>query len=271
MPREDYEERREARIERLDARAEKAQQASDSAFDRARGATAGIPFGQPILVGHHSEKRHRAALKRSDNAMSRGCEESDKAKDLRGRAFAAEANTSVSSDDPDAIVKLKEKVAALEADRDHMKAVNKAYRAFKKKPESLEKANLHTDAKEVIRTFKPEYSWQKGPYESYQLSNIGATIRSTKKRIEALKIEFEAEDVTEMIGGVRVEENTELNRVLVSFDRPPPAKLKEVSKAMRSHGLRWTPSETSWTALLNNGSRYKAREAARVVDAILGQ
>jgi len=49
-------------------RASQAMQASEDAVK-------GIPMGQPIMVGHHSEKAHRKALERSRNAAMRGVQE----------------------------------------------------------------------------------------------------------------------------------------------------------------------------------------------------
>ena len=43
-------------------------------------------FGQPILVGHHSEGMHRAAIKRSSNAMDKCVEESKKAEHYDSKA-----------------------------------------------------------------------------------------------------------------------------------------------------------------------------------------
>ena len=60
-----YEERLQARKERLEARAGTAAARSDAAYNRSRKATEGIVMGQPILVGHHSEGRHRRDLARS--------------------------------------------------------------------------------------------------------------------------------------------------------------------------------------------------------------
>lgn len=53
----------------------------EASAQRARSdrAVEGIPMGQPILVGHHSEKRHRGALERSRNAMTASVEASNKA------------------------------------------------------------------------------------------------------------------------------------------------------------------------------------------------
>jgi hypothetical protein len=66
-----YRERREAKADRLRdyaGRREAKQGMLDEAARSDEGAT-GIPFGQPILVGHHSERRHRRVIERVDRAM----------------------------------------------------------------------------------------------------------------------------------------------------------------------------------------------------------
>lgn len=82
----DCQERARAKAERYNEWSDNADGRSKEAFDRAMGAVEGIPFGQPILVGHHSEKRHRAAIAKSDNAMRKSVEESDKASRLANKA-----------------------------------------------------------------------------------------------------------------------------------------------------------------------------------------
>jgi hypothetical protein len=47
-------------------------------------------MGQPILVGHHSEGRHRRDLERADRLTRRSIEESDQAGELGRRAASAE-------------------------------------------------------------------------------------------------------------------------------------------------------------------------------------
>ena len=76
----------EAKRERLRAAAEKARERSEQHSKAAHDVIDHIPFGQPILVGHHSEKAHRNALKRSWRHMGRMLEESGKAQDLDRRA-----------------------------------------------------------------------------------------------------------------------------------------------------------------------------------------
>lgn len=79
-------ERAKARAERLQGLADKHRANADSAFDRSQKAVENIPFGQPILVGHHSEGAHRAAIKRSCQAMDRCVAESNIADEQESRA-----------------------------------------------------------------------------------------------------------------------------------------------------------------------------------------
>lgn len=84
----------EERADRLHERAAKAKaeaQGRMAAFDRIAN---NIPVGQPILLGHHSEKRHRRDIERMRTNLQKGFEASDKAKSLEGRAQAVEENRS---------------------------------------------------------------------------------------------------------------------------------------------------------------------------------
>ncbi|KKN73239.1 hypothetical protein LCGC14_0402240 [marine sediment metagenome] len=118
-----YEAKQEARKARYEELAEKNQAEAAREFHKGdlREEVSGIPFGQPIRVGHHSEGRHRNAIKRANNAMRRGIEAQSKA----GHYAAKAANVGkggISSDDPEAVVKLREKLAKLEARQERMKA-----------------------------------------------------------------------------------------------------------------------------------------------------
>lgn len=72
-------ERARQKAERYANWAAAADKRSTQAFERSTAAVEGIPFGQPILVGHHSEKHHRAAVEKSWNAMDKSVEEGKKA------------------------------------------------------------------------------------------------------------------------------------------------------------------------------------------------
>ena len=59
---------------------------AETASRRAFSLVAGIPMGQPILVGHHSEKRHRRALDDSWNALGKSVALNDKAEQHEAKA-----------------------------------------------------------------------------------------------------------------------------------------------------------------------------------------
>lgn len=67
------------RAERRREWAQKADARSSMYFEKSEAAVADIVPGQPILVGHHSERYHRAALDKSWAAMGHCVEESKKA------------------------------------------------------------------------------------------------------------------------------------------------------------------------------------------------
>ena len=66
--------------------AQKAEARSEQWFDKSQDAVAGIVPGQPILVGHHSERAHRNAIDRSWNALGNSVRESEKAENHISKA-----------------------------------------------------------------------------------------------------------------------------------------------------------------------------------------
>lgn len=78
------------RAEALHAKAERKQAEGDAAWSEFRRIADGIPMGQPILVGHHSERRHRKDLERQDRALHKTVESHDEARDAERRAQLSE-------------------------------------------------------------------------------------------------------------------------------------------------------------------------------------
>ena len=72
-------ERKEAKIERYEGYSENAEDRAKASYDRTHAISSMIPMGQPVLVNHHSEGRHRRDLKRIDNGMRKSIEDSKKA------------------------------------------------------------------------------------------------------------------------------------------------------------------------------------------------
>ncbi len=97
------------RAEHYEDRAERAARRADAAHGKADATSSLIPFGQPILVGHHSERRHRRDLDKINSNMRKAIEEREKAERLQDRAEAAERHQE-EKQDPGAIFRRLEKI-----------------------------------------------------------------------------------------------------------------------------------------------------------------
>lgn len=82
------------RAVRMKTREGKAKRESDARFKAAKQIGDFIPFGQPILVGHHSEKRHRRDIERIDNNMRKSIEADEKAEYYANKVENAEYTAS---------------------------------------------------------------------------------------------------------------------------------------------------------------------------------
>lgn len=178
-----YRERRLAKAERLRGWAARREVKSAAGFDRAHQIADGIPFGQPILVGHHSESRARRHADRIDAGMRAGVENGRKAEEMGQRAANIEKATehAIYSDDTDAAERLRERIAALEAKQARMKEINTAIR----KGVSLDTLDL-TEREKADLISSARHSGTKG-YPAYALSNNNANLKRYQKRLEALQ------------------------------------------------------------------------------------
>ena len=271
-----FEAKQTARRDRLTAAADRADDRADAAYKRAdmSEAATGIPFGQPILVGHHSEARHRRAIEKAERAMRTSIDESKRADDLRARAEAV-GTGGVSSDDPEAVAKLTRQLEAAEQAQEQMKAANKTIRKWAKKGVNHETTGPDFDAyaaelAQIGDTFtatrarelvKPGFGGM--GFASFSLSNNSANIARLKKRIEALAAAAKRETKTHEVEGVcKIIENAEANRVQFIFPGKPD---EQTRAALKSNGFRWAPSESAWQRQLNNAGIYAAR---RVIAAL---
>jgi hypothetical protein len=168
-----YRDRRLAKADRLQDWSEANAARSDAAEAKASEMASHIPFGQPILVGHHSEGRDRRYRGRIQDNMRKSIELADKAEEQASRAnnIRAAVESSIYDDDPDAIERLTEKLAGLVAKQGQMKAANAAYR---------------TEHRASLKIKTPWERDQAMPYQSYAISNNNGVIATTRKRLERL-------------------------------------------------------------------------------------
>lgn len=90
----DRAERQSQRVEALNAKAERKAAAANQAWDAEAQAVAVLPpDGQPILVGHHSERRHRNAIAKAHNATRKAIDATTAADQASARAATAATTT----------------------------------------------------------------------------------------------------------------------------------------------------------------------------------
>lgn len=261
----DFEERKERRASRYAELAQKAKRESEQRLQNAN-QLANIMNGQPILVGHHSEKRHRRDIERMHNNMGKSVEADRKAKYYTDRAAAIEESTAISGDDPNAIDKLKEKLASLQELQQLMIETNKVIRKLGGDKYEVADAlrEMGFTPKRIADLIMPNFSGAMG-FEHWRLTNNNANIRRIKQRIEQLeKIESMETETTELAGDIKIILNVEANRFQVIFPGKPSEEIRTAMK--KRFGLIWCPSENAWQRKLNGRMEYLKQEITKFLN-----
>src|SRR5690606_13167946 len=79
-------ERAKNKAEKLNGYASNAETRSAQYYEASKEGRDFLSLGEPIKVGHHSEKRHRALIERNWNRMGKSVKESEKAEEYKRRA-----------------------------------------------------------------------------------------------------------------------------------------------------------------------------------------
>ena len=261
--------RKERRIERYEELSAKHNEASTAAYNQSKNMASVIPFGQPILVGHHSEGRDRRYRDKIWDKMGQSVKHDATAKYYADKAHAAEHNHAISSDDPEAIVKIKREIKGLERNQAFMKEGNKIIKN-KKLTKEEKIAALDAAGHDGNKLMNPR--WHNGEgYQSYQLSNNNANINRLKKRLEQLQkdliesVELGDTEQTYEQHGLTVVHARSINRLQLKFNGKPSEQVRSI---LKSNGFRWAPSELAWQRFLNN-SDYALSSVIRELDALM--
>jgi hypothetical protein len=230
----DYNEKREQKKERLKKAIRNSEKKIEGLYNRQDEISKYIPFGQPILVGHHSEKRHRRDIERLNGFTRQSIEEGKKKEYLENKLESIENSNIISSDDPEAILKLKDKLSKLQALQDKMKERNKLAR----KDSTVEGV------------------------PSYALRNNNQNMNTIKKRIAVL--ESKKNDVTKIIyddtdKGIKIVDNVEENRLQILFNEKPDI---DIRKKMKHNGFKYSYTNNAW-------QRFRSGWAIRLAKEIL--
>jgi len=219
-----YEEKRQNKLEYYKKQLIKSEENSDQYYESYKKISTLIPPGQPILIGHHSEKRHRNDLKKMDNYMRKSIEEKEKVEYYKEKIKYFNSDNIISSDDPEALNKLKTKLKERLELQEYMKQKNK-----EAKQKGEEKV-----------------------FMTYQLSNNNQNINRLKKRIELL--EKRQNDKTKTVydeNGIKIIDNVEDNRLQIFFPDIPSVEMRN---KLKKHGFRWSRYNGCWQRFRSNYS-----------------
>ncbi len=248
----DYEDKKQARIDRYREQAEKARAQSSDFYRQSSTLLSAIPPGQPLLVDHYSYKSAKRLHEKIEKKMQQSVDAASKAAYYEHKVQAAENNTAISSDDPEALTKLKAKLENLQIAQTRMKQINDYY---KKNGTCRGFHGLTDELADKLEKDIQYHPWDKRPFAAYALSNNNQNINAIKKRIEQLT---EAQELGyqgwEFDGG-KVVANADKNRLQIFFDEIPP---EEVRTELKGHGFRWARSEGAWQRQLTDNAIYSA-------------
>lgn len=157
----------------------------------------------------------------------------------------------ISSDDPQALAKLKAKLEKLEKHQELMKAANAAIRMKDTTKGDAKLAEMGYTPEEIAELRKPDFCGRVG-YPSFELSNNNANIRRIKERVAELeKRQTEPAPEGWKFDGGEVVLNTGENRLQIIFDDKPDADLRA---ELKGEGFRWAPSQGAWQRQLTDNA-----------------
>lgn len=116
-------ERAEAKMDRLEGIAENRATQADAFANAARDISSNIPFGQPILIGHHSEKRARKDQERISSNIEKSVKASEAVKYWNWKIIGVQAHANHKNDPR---VRTRRIETLLKSLRDHQRVKNDA-------------------------------------------------------------------------------------------------------------------------------------------------
>lgn len=254
-----YEEKQARRREYYEAKAAAARAESHEQYNTFKKMADVIPMGQPILVGHYSEKSDRAYRGRMTGHMDKSIELSKKAEYYQQRAESV-GQGGISAYDPDASSKLEVKLTAAKERQELMKAANKAIRLKDTAKGDAKLAELGFNPEAISKLRTPDFCGRLG-FPDYELRNNNANIKRMEARIKALarSAEHEGEEEEHDSYTYKVEEG----RVQFVFDGKPEPCVRDI---LKRRGFKWAPSRGAWVRQATANGRYAAKRVMQELD-----
>lgn len=159
----------------------------------------------------------------------------------------------------------RQKAAAAQRMQANMVAANKVLRSKLSQGDKIAQLRaIGFSEKNAAELLLPDHFGRVGFH--YQITNNNAEI----KRLQARADEMDRRDarptgdVVQTDSGVRVVDNAEVDRVQIVFPgRPDSATIA----ALKSHGFRWSPSNSAWQRQRTENALYYAKQIVKSVTA----
>lgn len=225
--------------ERLEQRAARVSAESDRRYQMAHNSASAIPFGQPILVGHHSERADRNRRARINDNFGKAFALADKADYLAEKAENL-GSGGISSADPAAVLKLTEQLTQLEKVQEKMKRANALIRSGKESQLS----ELGFSEAEIEQLLNPRHHSKKG-FQAFTLQNNNANIKRIRDRIRTLAVNQTPTDGEPLQCGQGVI-TREDGRICIEFDGKPSDDIRAL---LKSNAYKWAPSRKKWVRI----------------------
>lgn len=171
--------------------------------------------------------------------------------------------------DADALDRLRQKLAALEAYHQQMKAMNKIVKnpRFKQLPREEQTQKLIEE-----HGYKPETAHQLTEPDfmgsigvpAYRLTNNAAEIRRIKSRITELeRLQTQETSSEARADGIEIERDPDAARIRLIFPDKPDQATRTL---LKQHGFRWAPSLGAWQRQLNSNGETALRAVLSKID-----
>lgn len=229
---------RDQRKARAEARRQRAEARYQAAADDYQAQPAHrIPLGQPILLGHHSQRRHERDLQRLQRAEDKRYEAYVQLQAAEERA--RNAGSSIQTADDDAVEALTSKLAAAEAEHAAYLAHNTAVR----------RGACLVDDCPGCRKLRRAGRAAAERLPGYALTNSRARINQIRRQLTDAQAHAAAaadgveDEVLAEGAGWQLVNGVADGRVRFLFaDRPDP----DIRAMLKRHGFRWAPSAGAW-------------------------
>lgn len=220
------------------------------------------------MIAGPSKFPARQMNKRGDaygNRLNEFVEWDKRAQAAMENAISPKPSRVISSDDADAVEKLKEKIAQAETLQEKMKAANIIIRD--KKLSADEKVKRMVDElgfreSTARKALEPDFAGRQG-FPAYELTNNSANIRRMQERVTALERSRAQKpvEVEDAATGIRIEDNVADNRLRIFFPGKPDG---DVRTKLKMHGFKWAPSEGAWQRFRGTDATYWAEQITGV-------